>query len=127
MTSSGDRWRKATRTISAAKRFQSYASAGSGGFAGSATSSPAHTPGAKEERHDEEGSDDDGYYETADESESPRHVHEPIARSDDPQSGAFGNPVHGPEDGFADGHAGFSSDDEAEVNDLSKKTAVLEV
>jgi hypothetical protein len=124
MTSSGDRWRKATRTISAAKRFQSYASASSGGFEQSAAPSPAHTPDVKRE---EEGSDDEGYYETADEADTPKHVHVPIARSDDPQSGAFGNPVHGPKDGVANGHASSSSDEEAQVNDLSKKTAVLEV
>jgi hypothetical protein len=126
MTSSADRWRKATRTISAAKRFQSYASASSGGFAASTPTSPAHTPGLNEGRSGE-GSDDEGYYETADEADTPKHVHARLARSDDPESGAFGDPVHGPKDGMANGHAGSSSDEEAQVDDLSKKTAGLKV
>ncbi|KAI5450774.1 Calmodulin-dependent protein kinase cmk2 [Naganishia albida] len=130
MTSSAERWRKATRTISAAKRFQSYGSASSGGFADpSANSSPAQTPGAKETQEGE-GSDDEGYYQTADEADeadTSKHVHGHIARSDDPQSGAFGNPVHGPEDGVPNGHAGYSSADKGEVDGLSKKTANLEI
>lgn len=130
MTSSAERWRKATRTISAAKRFQSYGSASSGGFADpSANSSPAQTPGAKETQEGE-GSDDEGYYQTADEADeadTPKHVHGHIARSDDPQSGAFGNPVHGPEDRVPNGHAGYSSADKGEVDGLSKKTANLEI
>jgi calcium/calmodulin-dependent protein kinase I len=125
LTSSGARWRKATRTISAAKRFQSYNSASSGGFA-SVTPSPAQTPTAAQENA-AGGSDDDEYYQTADEDESLKHVHQPIARSDDPQSGAFGNAVHANQDGDANGRAKELEDADTELNDLSTKTATLEV
>lgn len=125
LPSSADRWRKATRTISAAHRFQSYGSASSGGFASGVTSAggtpAATTPGAAEV------SDEDEYYHTADEDEELGHGRKPIARSDDPRSGAFGDAVHKRQGEVAEDRERELQQADSEFRELSDKTAALQV
>ncbi|KAJ9125391.1 hypothetical protein QFC22_000351 [Naganishia vaughanmartiniae] len=107
LTTNAEKWKKAT--LSAAQRFQSFGSASSGGFAShtpSATGVPAAGGSPLSEGHQAHNdSDDDEFYDTADEREAvvkdgPETAEgKRVFRSDDPRSGAFGAPIHGMQDG----------------------------
>lgn len=151
LTSNADKWRKVTRTISAAHRFQSFGSASSGGFAShtpSATGVPAAGAGAggsplsaqgyRAHHHDD--SDDDEFYNTADEEgESPAVVIKDtpetaegkrVFRSDDPRSGAFGAPIHAMRDGDGDVRTPVmraQANGEDVFGELEDRTAALDV
>lgn len=149
LTSSAAKWRKATRTISAAHRFQSFGSASSGGFASqtaSATGIPAPGGGASSplsatdghhrhhDRDHDDDSDDDEFYNTADESEVVKDGPETeegkrVFRSDDPRSGAFGAPIHAMQD---DGDVRTpvmraQENGREDLSELEKRAAALDV
>ncbi|KAJ9109048.1 hypothetical protein QFC21_000374 [Naganishia friedmannii] len=139
LTSSAAKWKKATRTISSAQRFQSFGSASSGGFAShtpSATGVPAAggSPLSADGHHYD--SDDDEFYNTGDEAEAvlkdgPETAEgKRVFRSGDPRSGAFGAPIHAMQDGDGDVRtpvmrAQENGDDV--FGELENRTAALDV
>ncbi|GHJ85427.1 hypothetical protein NliqN6_1829 [Naganishia liquefaciens] len=125
LPSSTERWKRATRTISAAHRFKSSGSASSGGFASTGVSA-ANTPAATTPAAGEM-SDEDEFYHTADEDEELAHGVKPIARSDDPESGAFGNAVHGGQGEASQERATELERADSEFSELNEKTGNLRV
>ena len=75
-----------------------------------------------------EMSDEDEYYHTADEDEELGHAKkQPIARSDDPRSGAFGDAVHRNQGEDPEARATALQGADDEFTELNEKTEGLRV
>lgn len=72
-------------------------------------------------------SDEDEYYHTADEDEELGHAKKPIARSDDPRSGAFGDAVHRNQGEDPEARARALQGADNEFTELNEKVEGLQV